>query len=173
MKSFYRIFGSGTKLWSLEKYIQYSTDVIAKSLRKQVRDILELQENELKKSMDIVLSFTLCTICSNIAEYLELHGQSRPICAIRYEDLIKDPQYALEALFKYLELPLDLVPKGMEAMKKDSQKGTNISRKSTKSGINLGEYTGKNKRLVEAIFKAYGIPNSDDLIDLPGTISHK
>ena len=174
VNSFNKVYGSGWQWWAYDRYLRYSPHAAIISKRKQGRYIAKLQVlKDLKICIDPITGFVLSVICSAIAEYLELHGQGWPICAFRYEDMLEDTEYSLKVLFKYVDLPLDLIPKGMEAMKKDSQRGSSMSKESTKYAPSLGEYTGKNKQLLESALKTFGIPTYEELRVLPDTINHK
>jgi hypothetical protein len=49
--------------------------------------------------------------------------------SIKYEDLVKEPEWHLKAIFKYCGLSENLVPNALKALHKDSQKGSPLAQK--------------------------------------------
>ena len=123
------------------------------------------------KTVDYYFAFVIGLICSAISQYLQLHQKGMPICAFRYDDLLENPNSSLEVLFKYCDIHLNLVPKGLAAMSLDSQRGSYISRDNSKSGCDIGTLAGQKKELLENIYKIFNIPSPGGMLNLPGTIN--
>lgn len=106
-------------------------------------------------------------------KYLTLRSENLPICAIKYEDLIEDPEYTLEQMFSYCDLPRFEMKKALRGMEHDSQRSSvfskaNISKKSPK--LKLPNHLLPEAR---AFCEQHGIPSVPDPCVLEGTISHR
>ena len=61
-------------------------------------------------------------------KYLNLCQEGYPLAAIKFEDLVSDPKYTLQELFKYCELPQMYVEKALRGMAVDSQRHSVLSK---------------------------------------------
>jgi hypothetical protein len=68
---------------------------------------------------------------SVMQSYLSLHQKGITTCAVRYEDLIAQPQHIISSLFQKCDLPMSEVANGCQAFESDSQQGSNLSRENT------------------------------------------
>ena len=73
--------------------------------------------------------------------YLERQKTGPPAPSLKYEDLINDPVKYTSAVFKYCGLSLDLLPKALTAIHKDSQRGSRLARENfaTEGGLSVFE----------------------------------
>ena len=111
------------------------------------------------------------TVLASIALYQHYVGIGLPICAVRYEDLRDNPRYCLQVLFKACELDNDLLPKALEAMSRDSQRGSSLSKANLKDNAGLGEYEGHNKDRVDALCHLFDVATPEGEQLLPNTIT--
>lgn len=97
-----------------------------------------------------------CAMACGVA--LLCYGQDKPhyVDTIVYEDLIKDPEERTSALFKKLDLPLELVPLALTALDKDSQQKFF----GNTDGREHSVFTEQMWTKVEAIFEELKIPLS-------------
>jgi hypothetical protein len=79
------------------------------------------------------------TVCwlSVLQRYLWLDRKGIRMCALRYEDLIAEPERMLGELFAYCGLPLGLADVACNAFGKDSQAGSGLSRQSIEQGLSV------------------------------------
>ena len=72
------------------------------------------------------------TWLSTMQTYQSLHKQGLITCAVRYEDLIAQPQYIVASLFQKCGLPIAEVANACKIFESDSQGGSNLSRENTR-----------------------------------------
>ncbi|XP_064638559.1 uncharacterized protein LOC135494470 [Lineus longissimus] len=90
------------------------------------------------------------------------------IKAIRYGDIIKDPEGAVKTLFQYCDIPTHLVAKALDAMSKDSQRGTSFSK--ARRDTSRTQHGEDELRIFDEYCRATGIPQYSHDGILPGTI---
>ncbi|CAH1785753.1 unnamed protein product [Owenia fusiformis] len=100
-------------------------------------------------------------------EYMDLNKNGVKIAAIRYEDMLNNPSKAVKAIFKYCNISEDFVAKGVEAMAKDSQRGTDIQ----KDKVTKKEMTDDMKIEPNKILARVGLPKLDEPCIVPGLIT--
>lgn len=69
---------------------------------------------------------------SVMQRYLSLYAQRSSICAVRYEDLVVNPQQIIASIFKKCGLPIAEVANAYKVFEKDSQRGSNLSQENTR-----------------------------------------
>ncbi|MDJ0572905.1 MAG: sulfotransferase [Pleurocapsa sp. MO_192.B19] len=69
---------------------------------------------------------------SVMQSYLSLHQQGITTCAVRYEDLVTQPQHIVSSLFQKCGLPIAEVANACKVFESDSQGGSNLSRENTR-----------------------------------------
>ena len=127
---------------------------------------------DFKFKHDVLFPFMIWAILCR--KYLDLHRQNCSIAAVKYEDLINDPEYTLQQIFKYCELPLSCVGKALRGLNWDSQRHSVLSQcnkvKPSPKDIALPRHL-----LPEAqrLCDLYGLPRVPGSCLLEGTISHK
>ena len=117
--------------------------------------------------------FTLIVWVTMCRKYLDLRQEGWPISAVKYEDLVNDPAYTMQQVFKHCDLPEAYVEKAVRGMDRDSQRYSTLSRHNvTKSAPGL---CLPNDMLsdAQAFCKLKGIPPVPDTCILEGTISHR
>ncbi|MBK7896254.1 MAG: sulfotransferase [Candidatus Promineifilaceae bacterium] len=67
---------------------------------------------------------------SGLQSYLEQHAAGVPMCAVRYEEMIRQPEPIVRALFEYCGLPItpERLALGVKAFERDSQQGSSLAR---------------------------------------------
>jgi hypothetical protein len=65
---------------------------------------------------------------SVMQRYMSLQQQGISTCAIRYEDLVANPQQIVTSIFEYCGLPIADVSQVCQVFAKDSQRGSNLSK---------------------------------------------
>ena len=106
-------------------------------------------------------------------KYLNLRQEGYPLSAIKFEDLISDPKYTLQELFKYCELPQMYVEKALRGMDADSQRHSVLSKDNL---INCARGLTLPSNLLaeaQAFCDKHGVPRVPDTCVLEGTISHR
>jgi len=96
----------------------------------------------------------------------KIHETGYPISAVRYEDLVQDPDGILALLFSYLDLPSSAIEKAKGVITEDTQKGSAIARDNSKKQFCLSE---KDRMKIRKFLKTFPIINSTDY-RLPSTI---
>lgn len=106
---------------------------------------------------------------STMQKYLSLHQQGIITCAVRYEDLVAQPQQIVSDLFQICNLPTDKVADVCEVFANDSQSGSNLSKENTSQDeVELSEIPEIKRKINKLLHKHLEI-NTPDYI-LPDTI---
>ena len=103
-------------------------------------------------------------------KYLGLRENGYEIDAVKYEDLVEHPLEATKVIFKYCSLPEELAEKAINALNKDSQRHSPLSKKSI-PGTKTPQLTGDEKVTADAICDQFGIPRIQEPCNLEGTIT--
>ncbi|KAK2158062.1 hypothetical protein LSH36_178g06000 [Paralvinella palmiformis] len=90
--------------------------------------------------------------------YFSFLKQGISICAVRYEDLIQDPEGSLKSIFSVCDIhhgyiPKALIPLDHDAQEKSALSGTKIV------NLKIPEFTDVEKEQVRKMCECYGIPN--------------
>ncbi|NEP74839.1 MAG: sulfotransferase [Okeania sp. SIO2G4] len=108
---------------------------------------------------------------SVMQRYLYLYKKGVPACAIRYEDLVANPQSIVTSIVQYCGLPISEVDNACKAFTKDSQSGSNLSQENTRNNQidkpNIVDIRQKIYRLLE---KHPEIQTPDFIV--PGTLGY-
>ena len=127
---------------------------------------------DFKFKHDVLFSFRMWAILCR--KYLDLYRQNCSIAAVKYEDLINDPEYTLQQIFKYCDIPLSCVGKALRGLNWDSQRHSVLSQsnkvKNSPKGIVLPMHLLPD---AQGICDLYGLPRVPGSCILEGTISHK
>ncbi|CAH1785752.1 unnamed protein product [Owenia fusiformis] len=102
-----------------------------------------------------------------MSEYLDLNKNGVKIAAIRYEDLLSDPPKAVKAIFNYCDISEDFITKGVEAMEKDSQRGSGFQ----KDKVTRQEITDEMMKEPNEILTRVGLPKLGEPCIVPGLIT--
>ena len=104
------------------------------------------------------------------AKYNELRRDGIPIVAVRYEDLLENPEFATSAVLKYSGLDQDLVSKALAAFGKDSHSNTVFSQERLRRHKAL-EVTPDIQLELDEISIKTALPRSNESCILRGTIT--
>ncbi|WP_420643492.1 sulfotransferase family protein [Candidatus Leptofilum sp.] len=80
------------------------------------------------------VEFSMLAWLSGMQKYLEMDAAGVPMCAVRYEDMIAEPQHIVKTLFEYCGLPTtpERLALGVKAFERDSQQGSSLARTNLK-----------------------------------------
>jgi hypothetical protein len=176
VKSLYKILGAERPRKLIPLFMKFSTENWFRFMKHRadmVNNIIRKNHPKSPSFVEASVAASVGIVCYAVAKYIQLQEQGLPIYAFRYEDLLNDAKYSIEALFEYCDLPLDLVPKGLRAMAKDSQRGTNFSIASLKYYTKSQIHEDQMQQILSDICNALKIPNTDGLINLHRTITNK
>jgi hypothetical protein len=116
---------------------------------------------------ELVEVFTLLWL-SILDKYLTLHAQGIPFLALRYEELVAQPQAALAALFDHFGLPRASIEAAYGAFSKDSQEGTVLSRDHIEHST-VVPLTAEGFAQLRAVLQEHPVIQSSDFI-VPDTV---
>ncbi|ESO09494.1 hypothetical protein HELRODRAFT_168487 [Helobdella robusta] len=103
-------------------------------------------------------------------QYFDCLKEFKNFPAIKYVDIVKHPAKSLEIIFKHCGLPTDLIPKALEALKHDSQKGTPAA-SDVLNKFPLLVYEGEAKIECENLAKNFGFPDPTEEYIIENTIT--
>jgi hypothetical protein len=105
-------------------------------------------------------------------EYIRLRQSGFPASAIRYEDIMKDKEFAVRAILEYCDLSPELTSKALRGLELDSQRNSPLSRKILSQHKDPELTPGAIVR-GDAWLKEMGLPliHSDGLLE--GTITYR
>lgn len=106
---------------------------------------------------------------SMMNRYLEHWQAGIPFAALRYEDLIQNPEAMLRKIFDYCGLAKADTPQALQAFSKDSQEGTRFSGKANRQDKTL-ELNEEHLEQVRAVLRYHVTLNEPD-VSLPNTLS--
>lgn len=107
---------------------------------------------------------------SIMQRYMELYRKGVPMCAVRYEDLIEDPQQVVKSIFQYCNLPISEVDKACRAFQNHSQSGLPFSKENNcKIQAEKSSILEIRQRVCQLLKKHPEINTSDFLV--PGTLN--
>lgn len=131
-------------------------------LHRLARDIVEQSENS-------AINFYSVRWLSFMQSYLSLFRQDIPMCALRYEDLVANPQEMLKAIFQYCDLPISEVSNACRAFEDDSQVGSKVPRDNTRKTDIKKQDILEIREHVRKFLKTHPEIQSPDFI-VPGTL---
>lgn len=106
---------------------------------------------------------------SVMQRYLSIYEQGIPTCAIRYEDLIANPQQLVTSIFQSCGLQISEVSYACQVFEKDSQTGSSLSQENTrKNATNLPD-TLKIRQKIYALLDRHPDIKTPNFI-VPGTL---
>ncbi|MFB8787450.1 MAG: sulfotransferase [Potamolinea sp.] len=106
---------------------------------------------------------------SAMQRYLSLYEQAIPSCAIRYEDLVANPQQIVTSIFEHCDLPISEVSNVCKVFEKDSQSGSNLSQENTRQNdLEQSEILELRQKVNELLKKHPEIQTPDFIV--PGTL---
>ena len=116
------------------------------------------------------VEFSMLAWLSGMQTYLALHEAGVPMCALRYEDMIAQPEQIVRTLFKYCDLPTtpDRIALGMKAFERDSQQGSSLARKNLKQDAQ-NQLTEEHLQEIRQLLAEHDTVRTADFI-VPGTI---
>ena len=106
---------------------------------------------------------------SKMQSYLALEKQNITTCALRYEDLVAEPQRIVSSLFQKCNLPIAEVSNACKAFAKDSQSGSNLSREHTNKNKLEQSNNLKIRKKIDNLLKKHAVIQKSGFI-LPGTL---
>ena len=122
---------------------------------------------ELPSKLSMLDSFALGWL-SMMNRYLEHYQAGVPFAALRYKDLVQDPDAMLNILFDYCNLDKTEVSKAKKAFAKDSQAGTRFSGKANRKNEHL-ELQEEHLEQLRSMLRLHPELNQPDVV-LPGTL---
>lgn len=97
--------------------------------------------------------------------YLLLCQRGIPTCAIRYEDLVADPQEIVTGIFNYCNLPISEVSHACKVLEKDSQSGSNFSQENVRKNDNkLTDILEIRQKIAQLLLKHPQIQTADFVV---------
>ncbi len=107
---------------------------------------------------------------SVMQRYMLLQQQGISTCAIRYEDLVANPQRIVTSIFEYCGLPIADVSQVCQVFAKDSQRGSNLSKENLSNNeIEIPDILEIRKKVDKLLKKHPQIKTPDFVV--PSTLS--
>ena len=104
------------------------------------------------------------------AKYKDLRNEGIPIVAVRYEDMLANPQYATRVILEYTGLDQDLTRRALKAFGRDSQRDTPFNQRRI-SRHKPDEVTASSRKELDAVCLKTGVPKIPETLILDGTIT--
>ena len=116
------------------------------------------------------VAFSMLAWLSGMQKYMELHAEGVPMCAVRYEEMIAEPEQIVRTLFAYCDLPTspERIALGVKAFERDSQQGSSLARKNLKQDAQ-NQLTEAHLEEIHQLLAEHPTIHTADFI-LPGTI---
>ena len=116
------------------------------------------------------VEFSMLAWLSGMQKYLEQHEAGIPMCAVRYEDMIAEPEQIVRLLFEYCELPTtpEYIAKGVKAFERDSQQGSSLARNNLKQN-RQNQLTEEHLQEIHQLLADHPTLKTPDFI-VPGTL---
>ncbi len=116
------------------------------------------------------VEFSMLAWLSGMQKYVELHEAGIPMCAVRYEDMIAEPEQIVRTLFEYCDLPTtpERIVLGVKAFARDSQQGSSLARKNLKQD-EQNQLTEEHLQEIHQLLAEHATIQTADFI-VPGTI---
>jgi hypothetical protein len=150
-----------------KKPVKMSSDLLQKWIH-----LIPLMKNYKRKAKWGKLSrieMSALAWLSRMHKYLTLHNQGIPLCAIRYEDLVAQPEKIISELFIFCAIPQKYVETILHVFARDSQAGSSLA-KARVNEKTPQELSVKHLHEIDAILKKHATIKTSDYL-LPGTIS--
>jgi hypothetical protein len=107
---------------------------------------------------------------SVMQNYLSLHKQGIITCALRYEDLVAQPQQIVSSLFQQCGLPITEVENACTTFSSDSQSGSNLSRENTRKNETEQLDNSEIREKIDKLLKKHSAIKTSGFI-VPGTLN--
>lgn len=116
------------------------------------------------------VEFSMLAWLSGMQKYVELHEAGIPMCAVRYEDMIAEPEKIVRSLFEYCDLPTtpERIALGVKAFERDAQQGSSLARKNLKQD-EQNQLTEEHLQEIHQLLAEHTAIHTADFI-VPGTI---
>ena len=116
------------------------------------------------------VEFSMLAWLSGMQTYLQLHAAGVPMCAVRYEDMIAQPEQIVRTLFEYCDLPTtpERIAQGVQAFARDSQQGSSLARTNLKQD-EQNRLTETHLQEIHQLLAEHDSIHTSDFI-VPGTI---
>lgn len=116
------------------------------------------------------VEFSMLAWLSGMQKYLELHNAGVPMCAVRYEDMIAQPEPIVRHLYEYCGLPTtpERIALGVKAFARDSQQGSSLARQNLKQDTQ-NQLTAEHLAEIHQLLADHPTIHMADFI-VPGTI---
>jgi hypothetical protein len=116
------------------------------------------------------VEFSMLAWLSGMQKYVELHEAGIPMCAVRYEDMIAEPEQIVRILFEYCDLPTtpERIALGVKAFERDAQQGSSLARKNLKQD-EQNQLTEEHLQEIHQLLAEHTTIQTADFI-VPGTI---
>lgn len=116
------------------------------------------------------VEFSMLAWLSGMQKYLEQHEAGVPMCAVRYEDMIAQPEKIVHTLFNYCGLPVtpERLAQGIQAFERDSQQDSSLARTNLKQD-NENQLTETHLQQIQQLLAEHPTIQTSDFI-VPDTI---
>lgn len=116
------------------------------------------------------VEFSMLAWLSGMQKYMELHAAGVPMCAVRYEDMIAQPEPIVRRLYEYCGLPTtpERIALGVKAFARDSQQGSSLARQNLKQDTQ-NQLTAEHLAEIHQLLANHSAIRTADFI-VPGTI---
>lgn len=108
---------------------------------------------------------------SKMQSYLSLHERGIITCAIRYEDLVTQPQEIVTSLFQKCNLPVSDIVSVLTVFKSDSQGNSTLSRENTLKNQSEPLDTLEIRKKIDSLLKKHPAIKTPDFI-VPDTLGY-
>lgn len=105
---------------------------------------------------------------SRMERYLALAHENAPVCAVRYEDMISEPEQVIRTLFQAVSLPETAVSQTLHVFQKDSQAGSQLAQDNVRTPQN-NILSTQNQQKIAKYLKAHPVIKQADF-ELPNTL---
>jgi hypothetical protein len=167
----FRYFGAplwtvdvGHKLWFTRPILSWLLKLNMPIGRRFFPFIERFSTSELAR-MGPVAILTIAWV-SSMQTYMRFFENGLPFFAVRYDDLIQQPQQTMEQILHRCQLPVDRSSVLLDALNRDSQEGSVVSR----SGRRKWELQSKDRDVIREVLSRH-----DEICDvdyeLPGTLA--
>ena len=122
-KSLYRIAYPMPALWLVFKLGRLSGSLTGKAV-----DAMGFCGRDYAVRLPDNLYGGLLLNCVLMKEYRELRARGLDVMAVRYEDLLRNPEESIRRVFEYCRLPIDIVKPALRGLEVDSQRNSVLAK---------------------------------------------
>ena len=163
------LFRSGKQMPLLE--LTFLVTPLSQTLTRKAVESMGLSPDMFKVKCIDGFVFSLYVWAVILDKYNQYLNEEMDIAAVRYEDLVKHPLQATQAVFKYCGLPVEWAHDGIRAMDKDAQRKSPLSMKNLRKHDVAG-LTPQRKKQTDEICDQFNLPRIPEPCLLEGTITH-